>query len=305
MTTTNTQPAKEASPTAPAVRMIDLDQIDTNSGTESRPLHDDVVDDYADAWKAGAQFPPVDLFWDGTRFHVGDGSHRIAGARKAGKQQILARVFNGTRRDALLHSLAANQGHGLQRNAADKRYAVAKAWQELGYLSDRQIARQIGVSHTFVANCRRESTGNVASSAETRVGADGKRRKMPRKAPAKSKPAPASAPAATSGQPPRWPPPNWPPYDWSAVNKSATALGLSEEGFKRVVLPLLTMAAGFLTVACCISETDPKMASVVALVFNALKREVEKTSHKSLAQGKGQGIQVTAACPGDGDEPSQ
>jgi hypothetical protein len=80
MTRTTPEPAKEAD-AAPALRLIDLDQIDTNSGTESRPLHDDVVKKYADAWKTGAKFPPVDLFWDGTRLHVGDGSHRIAGAR--------------------------------------------------------------------------------------------------------------------------------------------------------------------------------------------------------------------------------
>jgi hypothetical protein len=281
MTTTRAEPAKQANPTAPAVRMIDLDQIDTSSGTESRPLHEDVVDEYAHAWKAGANFPPVDLFWDRSRFHVGDGSHRIAGARKAARTQIAARVFEGTRREALLHSLAANQEHGLRRSPTDKRYAVAKALAELKGFSDRQIAKLIGVSHPFVASCRRESTGNVSSSAETRVGADGKRRKMPCKPPAKSNPASASA------LPPRWVPPNWPQIDWSAVNKSATALGFVEEGFKQVALPLQTMADGFLTVARCISEADPKMASVVPLVFNALKSKLEKVGVGNPGQEEG------------------
>ena len=257
--------------------MIDLDQIDTNSGTESRPLHDDTVDEYADLWKAGANFEPVDVFREGSRFHVGDGFHRIAGARKAGKKQIQGRVFEGTRRAALLHSLAANQQHGLRRSPTDKRYAVGKALAELKEFSDRQIAKLIGVSHTFVASCRRESTGNVASSTETRVGADGKRRKVPRKAPPASSPLPASSPPATSGLPRRWLPPN-PPYDWSAVNKSATEMGFSEEGFKRVALPLQTLADGFLTVARCMSQADPRMASVVPLVFDALKTELEKVS---------------------------
>lgn len=299
MTTTTAQPAKEINPTAPAARTIDLDQIDTNSGTESRSLHEDVVDEYADAWKAGAQFPPVDLFWDGSRFHIGDGSHRIAGARKAGRKQIPALVYEGTRRDALLHSLAANQEHGLRRSPADKRYAVAKALAELKDFSDREIAKLIGVSHPFVGSCRRESTGNVSSSAETRVGADGKRRKMPRKAPAKSKPAPASAPAATSGLPLRWVPPNCPPYDWSAVNQAASAAGISEAGLKAVALPLQSLADGFLTVTRLV-QNDAKMASVVPLVFNALKSELERVCGESVDRRT-----ATANVAGQPSDPAQ
>lgn len=283
MTTTLTPPAPEAEPTASGVRMIDLDQIDTHSGTESRPLHDPVVDEYAAAWKAGANFPPVDLFWDGNRFHVGDGSHRIAGARKAGRKHIPALVREGTRRDALLHSLAANQRHGLRRSPADKRYAVGKALAELKDYSDRQIAKLIGVSHTFVAHCRRKATGHVASSAPTRLGADNKRRRMPRQAPRASRLSPTSGPPATSGLPARWLPPDWPPCDWSAVNTSASAMGFSEEDFQQVALPLQTLADGFLTVARCLFQGDPRTARVVPLVFNALQSELEKVKPVPMA----------------------
>lgn len=290
MTTTPTPPVPEAGPPAPGVRMIDLDQIDTHSGTESRPLHDPVVDEYAAAWKAGANFPPVDLFWDGSRFHVGDGSHRIAGARKAGRKQIPALVREGTRRDALLHSLAANQAHGLRRSPADKRYAVGKALVELEDFSDRQIAKLIGVSHTFVAHCRRKATGNVASCAQTRVGADGKRRKMPRRASRTPRPSPASGSPVMSGLSARWLPPNWPPYDWSEVQKNASALGFSEAGFQRAARPLQTLADGFLTVARCVVQEDPRMARVVPLVFNALKSELEKAEPIPMATASPGGL---------------
>jgi hypothetical protein len=79
-------------------------------------------------------------------------------------------------------------------------------------------------------------------------------------------------------------PPDCPHFDWSAVNRSATALGFSEEGFKRIALPLQTLADGFLTVAHCVSEVDPKMARVVPLIFNELKSELERLGATTLGR---------------------
>lgn len=85
---------QEANSTTPTARLIDLDKIDTNSGTESRPLHDDVVDDYANAWTAGADFPPVDLFWDGTRLRVSgwpwQGRYNLSGLASRDFRRLVA-----------------------------------------------------------------------------------------------------------------------------------------------------------------------------------------------------------------------
>lgn len=48
-------------------------------------------------------------------------------------------------------------------------------------MSDRAIAREIGVSHPTVAKAREQSTGNDLPVDETRIGMDGKARRMPRR----------------------------------------------------------------------------------------------------------------------------
>jgi hypothetical protein len=93
----------------------------------------------------------------------------------------------GNRLEALEASLKSNHAHGLRRSAADKCYAVDKALKEFPDRSDRMVAEMCGVSPTFVGK-RRElvpepSTVHEDSSAKpaakTRVGRDGKRRKLP------------------------------------------------------------------------------------------------------------------------------
>ena len=62
----------------------------------------------------------------------------------------------GTRRDAVLHSVGANAQHGLRRTNADKRRAVETLLrdEEWSGWSDSEIARRCGVSHPTVAKVR-------------------------------------------------------------------------------------------------------------------------------------------------------
>jgi hypothetical protein len=120
----------------------------------------DVVADYADAMRDGLEFPPIDVF--GTEdggFYPADGFHRLEARRSAhpDAEEIECRVHPGNRDDALLFACGANTQHGLRRNRSDKTKAVAtllcsEQWSEW---SDREIARQCGVSHGFVAAVRR------------------------------------------------------------------------------------------------------------------------------------------------------
>jgi hypothetical protein len=119
------------------------------------------------------------------------------------------------------------------------------------------------------------------------VAADGKRRKMPRKASAKATQPPASDPATTTKMPRQWVPPNWPPYDWSAFNQAASAAGISKADLKAAASPLQSLADSFLTVARLV-QNDLKKASVVPLVFNVLKTELEKVVGKSADRKEGQ-----------------
>ena len=131
--------------------------IRIDGGTQPRAeLDNAVVADYADALTAGAQMPPVVVFFDGAAHWLADGFHRFHAHRKAGRKQIQAEISTGTKRDAVLFSLGANAAHGLRRSNDDKRRAVAAmlADREWSTWSDRQIAIHCGVSAPFVAAVR-------------------------------------------------------------------------------------------------------------------------------------------------------
>lgn len=166
---------------------IPISLICVTSGSQSRAVTDRrTVEEYAEAWKADADFPPVDLFVSGSDYFPGDGIHRILGARMAGRTVILAYVYRGDERDAFLHACSANHAHGLRRTNQDKRHMVTRILNDKEWVkwSDRRIADQCGVSAQFVANVRGELTSVEGSAANghaagPRIGADGKLRKRP------------------------------------------------------------------------------------------------------------------------------
>lgn len=145
---------------------IQLDKIKTDGGTQSRAcINPLVVEEYAAIIREGTDFPPVTVFYDGKRYWLADGFHRLAAYRTAGAVEIAAAIHQGTKRDAVLFSVGANADHGLRRTDDDKKRAVFVLLKdkEWGAWSDRQIARQCGVSHPFVAKVRFDLTGNVSS----------------------------------------------------------------------------------------------------------------------------------------------
>lgn len=134
-----------------------LDDIQVDGGTQSRAtLNDQVVSDYAEAISAGATFPPIVVFYDGKKHWLADGFHRFHAYQKAGRTHARADVRQGTRRDAVLHSVGANATHGLRRTSDDKRRAVLTLIEdpEWSKWSDREIARRCMVSDKTVAKLR-------------------------------------------------------------------------------------------------------------------------------------------------------
>jgi hypothetical protein len=145
------------------VRRIPLDAIQADPTVQQRAAgtSPEVVDGYAGAMRNGIELPPIDVFGnDDGPFHLGDGFHRLEAYRSAhpGAIDIECKVRPGDRDDALLFACGANAQHGLPRSRSDKVKAVttligSERWS--GW-SDREIARQCGVSHPFVAAVRRE-----------------------------------------------------------------------------------------------------------------------------------------------------
>lgn len=183
-TTSSTDPTPHPEKLVPD---FSLDLLDEKAGTESRELNQEKVDEYEQHWKSGGTFPAIIVYHNGDRHFLADGFHRKAGARKAGLTHVPAMVRVGDRLAALEASLKSNHAHGLPRSVADKCYAVDKALKEFPDHSDRMLAEMCGVSPNFVGKHRElmaePSTAHEDSSAKpaakTRVGRDGRRRKLP------------------------------------------------------------------------------------------------------------------------------
>lgn len=144
------------------LQRIALEQIDIYSGTQTRvATNDDAVSGYAEDMKQGAQFPPIDLYFDGSKYYLSDGFHRFLAAKRIEERDIEAQVFEGSRTDALVAALGANATNGLYRTNADKRHAVEIALEEWtghsnAYLADickvsielvRRVRKAMGLDH--------------------------------------------------------------------------------------------------------------------------------------------------------------
>jgi hypothetical protein len=134
--------------------MLDLSLIRIDGGTQSRAkLDESVVAEYAEAYRTGANFPPVIVFYDGKDRWLADGFHRYFGAKQAGKTTVFEKIIPGTKRDAVLYSLGANGTHGLNRTNADKRNAVETMLKdpEWAAWSQEKIAKACNVSAGLVS----------------------------------------------------------------------------------------------------------------------------------------------------------
>ncbi len=144
-----------------AVQSIALCDIGDGGAQMRVEMKPDVVLDYAEDMAAGATFPPVEVYYDGSIYWLADGYHRVAAARKIERETIDAEVLDGDARQAILHGIGSNASHGLRRTQADKRRAVERLLrdEEWSKWSDRQIAKVAKVDHKTVAAVRRDLLG--------------------------------------------------------------------------------------------------------------------------------------------------
>lgn len=138
---------------------IGLDKIRIDGGTQSRvKIDENVVAQYADEMLNGDLFPPVVLFHDGLDYWLADGFHRYFANKRINSPGIRADVKEGSVRDAILHGIEANNKHGLRPTNEDKRKGVITMLKDIEWqdLSNREIGRICGVSHTLVNAIRKE-----------------------------------------------------------------------------------------------------------------------------------------------------
>jgi hypothetical protein len=191
-----------------------ISKLRTDCGTQPRAaLNMAIVKDYADAMRAGAKFPPVDAFYDGTDYWLADGFHRCRAASVAELAEIAATVHQGTRQDAQWFSYAANKTNGIYRSNEDKQRAVKAALKhpKSASMSDSAIAKHLGVDHVTIGHWRNKLCPTCEIHKLTkRTGLDGRTRNVANIGKARSAklapPPPASLPKAAPVAAPAPPP---------------------------------------------------------------------------------------------------
>jgi hypothetical protein len=157
---------------------LNIDLIITDRGTQSRvEVNEPTVADYAQAVLDGDKFPPIIVFHDGTDYFLADGFHRYLAHLRAKRVSIFCEVKRGTARDAKRFGFGANNKNGLRPTIADRRKSVTEMVEDLEWqdLSDREIARECGVSHTFVATVRKEVEGRTVVESKPKSEKTGKK----------------------------------------------------------------------------------------------------------------------------------
>lgn len=150
-----------------AVTKIQVSKITMDPETQPRvELNSELLAEYGQELKAGTAMPPVVIFADGGVLWLADGWHRVLGAKQAGIKEISADIRTGTKRDAILYSVAANATHGSRRTNADKRRAVLALLKDSEWKkwSDREIARRCKVTQPFVSETRKSLITDISDS---------------------------------------------------------------------------------------------------------------------------------------------
>jgi len=163
-------------------QLLDMSVVRIDGDTQPRTaINPGIVQEYAEAMQAGAEFPAVTVVHDGATYWLVDGFHRFFAHRRLNRPQIKAEVTAGELKDARWLSVAANKAHGLRRTNEDKAKAVIRALKLRWELSNPAIAEHVGVSVEMVRRYRetleRHKTAQgatVAPSPTTRLGRDGK-----------------------------------------------------------------------------------------------------------------------------------
>jgi ParB-like chromosome segregation protein Spo0J len=115
------------------------------------------------------ELPPIVVHRQTMR--VIDGMHRIAAARIRGHETISARYFEGELAEAFLLAVQLNVAHGLPLSLSDRRAAAERIVKDQWAMSDRSIARTVGLAAKTVAAIRQRCG---AEQGPTRIGQDGR-----------------------------------------------------------------------------------------------------------------------------------
>lgn len=183
--------AARSQPSEPhPVRTLRPDELNITDAISPRAeLDEATIDNYTEQMRLGANFPPGVAFWDGKRHWLADGFHRLAAAVRCGRREVEVEIREGTKEEAFFFACGANTRHGLPLSNADKRRVVDRMVRarfraalenpQAKRLSDREIARHIGVSQPFVSAMQKELFPESDAPRSHRNGASHDREDVP------------------------------------------------------------------------------------------------------------------------------
>jgi hypothetical protein len=157
-------------------KLIFIDEILFDASPKVRAkLNDDVIEDYADRYKAKEKMPPIEVFIDkDKKMLIADGWHRCHAKSMLGVKGIDANIHQGGYKECLEFALTANSHHGLPRSYDDRRTCVKLALVQWPKLSNRELSRICDVSDHLVADLRGElEKSDIIAETPVRVTAKG------------------------------------------------------------------------------------------------------------------------------------
>jgi len=110
------------------------------------------VEDFTELIGAGAEFPALVAYWDGTTLWLSDGFHRYAAACGAELITFQVEVRLGSRRDAIRYAIKANSNQGKPLTRRERNRAMETLIVEFypDDMSQQEIADEVGVSQPTV-----------------------------------------------------------------------------------------------------------------------------------------------------------
>src|SRR5690625_7850772 len=99
---------------------IKLEEISIYGGTQTRAAtNDEAIVHYAEEMEDGTQFPPITVFFDGSKYWLADGFHRSLAAKQNGNEEILAEDHETSRTKHMEQGLGTKATTGRRRTAVD------------------------------------------------------------------------------------------------------------------------------------------------------------------------------------------
>ena len=187
MIVTATQRQSQGTLTKLDEKPLPLELVTAGEETQMRyATRAETIGEYAELFDSADGWPfdtKLIVFKDATGVHwLADGFHRYRAAKRVGRSSVHCIIYEGELSDAQDYALSANASHGLRRTNEDKRKAVgaALAMERWAMQSDRAIAEHVGVGRELVGKIRKQlSVTDSWTDPETRIGRDGRARKLP------------------------------------------------------------------------------------------------------------------------------